>query len=544
VKQAAIKFPARPKGLIRWQGKSRSLAVAGALAARQQQIGDLAGAVEIYELILAKMPDQAEIHNNLGVLLQTMKRHEAALASYDRAIALKSDYANAHFNRGSVLKEMHRDTEALASYERALAIKPGHAEAHNNRGGILREMRLYDDALASYDRAIAAKPDYAEAYNNRGIVLFCQGHMPEAEEMFLKAFELKPDFSDPLFNLSNIRHHENAGHADIENIRQLLDRPGGSPDSREQLYFALGKIYDDCNLYNEAFECHRIANQMRNRHVVYDRDETRKMTDGIMEVFSNDFLARPFASASDSATPLFVVGFPRSGTTLLATMLSNHRSIATAGELATITDFAAQLRELTGNGTGYPQAARHIAPALAARLIHDYEKRLRRDAGPEVLGVIDKNPLNFRNLGLISLLFPKARVIHCTRDPLDTCLSNYFQRFPLFMSYSFDLQNIGHFYREYVRLMEHWRKTAAVRMIEVSYEDLVCHTEKTARKMLDFLELEWDERCVAPHTNPCPVETGSQWQVRQPIYPHSVGRWRHYEKHLDPLKEALKGSSI
>jgi tetratricopeptide (TPR) repeat protein len=501
----AKRTPGRHDPSVRWQGRPYSVAEAGALAVQEQHRGNLAAAADLYRLILTRMPDCAEVHNNRGAILQLMERHEEALASYDKAITFKPDYANAHFNRGLTLKNLNR----------------------------------FADALASYDRAIALKPDHAEAHNSRGILLANHGKMPEAEKMFVKAVELKPDFAAPWFNLVNIRKYQDADNADASHIRQLLDQPGASPDDLDQLNFALGKIYDDCGRYDEAFACFQAANQIRNRQARYQADEIARVTDGIMKVFTKDTLAQPFAFASDNQSPLFIVGMPRSGTTLLASSLSNHRSIATAGELPTLSDFATRLPGLIESGRGDTPAAMQITPASAKRLIHDYERRLRRDTGSEARFVIDKNPLNFRNLGLISILFPKARIIHCTRQPMDACLSNYFQRFPLFMSYSFDLRNIGHFYAEYARLMAHWRQLPALNMIEISYEDMIFNTEKTARTMLDFLGLDWDERCLAPHTNPCPVETASQWQVRQPIYVHSVGRWQHYEEHLAPLKEVL-----
>jgi hypothetical protein len=198
--------------------------------------------------------------------------------------------------------------------------------------------------------------------------------------------------------------------------------------------------------------------------------------------------------------------------------------------------------ELTGSGVGYPQAARHLTADLAARLTKDYEQELRRNCGWNVPYVIDKNPLNFVNLGFIAMLFPKARIIHCVRDPLDTCLSNYFQRFPLFLDYSFDLRNVGHFYLEYARLMNHWRTIPRLKLMDVSYEAMILNTEQTARQALDFIGLEWDERCLAPHTNSYAVENASQWQVRQPIYKHSMERWRHYEKHLAQLRGRLQSA--
>jgi tetratricopeptide (TPR) repeat protein len=496
---------ARGKTVIAWQGRWYSIGEACVVAFQEQSLGNFQAAVDIYNLVLGLAPDSAEVYNNRGALLQQLNRHEEALASYTHAIRLKPGYANAHYNQGTVLKRMNR----------------------------------YSDALASFDKALALRPDHAEACNNCGLVLAAIGKMREAEQMFLKACTLKPDFADALFNLVNTRKYQDAENMEARNIRRLLEQPDTPVNAREILSFALGKIYDDCGRYDEAFECFRGANQIRNATVAYKPDVVVRMTDDIISVFSRDFLAQPFASASASRSPLFIVGMPRSGTTLLTSMLSHHRAIGTAGELPAIIEFAPELEELAKRGFPYPQAAKHLTSAAAARLIDAYEKRLRRDTGPEVPYVIDKNPLNFRHLGFISMLFPEARIIHCTRDPLDTGLSNYFVRFPLKLDYSFDLRNIGQFYREYARLMEHWRMVLPLKMVEISYEDMILNTEQTARRVLEFLGLEWEERCLSPHTNPCAVETASQWQVRQPIYRHAVGRWRHYEKQLTPLKEAL-----
>ncbi len=527
---------------IRWGGRKYSVPEAGALAMQQHQLGNFPAAAEIFRLILIRAPAAAEIHNNRGAALQNLHRYEEALACYDRAIELKPGYANAYFNRGSVLKKLNRLDAALASYDQAIALNPNHAEAHNNRSALLQEMRRYDEALAGYDRVLALKPNHAEAHNNRGVVLLHTGDTPAAESMFRKALELKPDFADPWFNLAGIRHCQNADEPDLKRVRELLARSNRSAEEQATLHFTLGKMFDDCCRYDEAFDHFQQANQLRNAQVAYNAALVTRMTDDLLQVFSREFLAQPFPFASADRSPLFVVGMPRSGTTLLAQILSNHRAVGTAGELTALPDLANCLPDWIGTRPRlpYPQAAQHLTEDAGMRLTREYGQALRRGAGADVPFVIDKNPLNFRQLGLIAKLFPHARIIHCTRHPLDTCLSNFFQRFPLFMDYSFDLRNIGHFFREYTRLMRHWRTMPSVKMIEIGYEEMVLDIEPTVRKMLDFLGLEWDERCLAPHTNPGAVETASFWQVRQPIYRRSIGRWRHYEKSLESLKEFLE----
>jgi tetratricopeptide (TPR) repeat protein len=531
------------KATIQWRGRTLTVAEAGVAAAQEQRLGNLQAAVDIFDLLLAKLPHSAEVYNNHGAILQMMNRPEEAFVSYDKAATLKPDYANAWFNRGNALKQLNRHDEALASYDKAIALNAAHAEAHNNRGALLQQMRRFDEALTSYDQAITAKPDHAAAHNNRGTALMSKGDLAGAEKMFRRALQLKPDFADPLHSLAKMHRYQDASEPGVKEILALLQKPDILPEKKEHLLFTLGKIYDDCGLYDAAFDYFRQANEIRNATVSYNASAITKLTDGIIEVFNPKFLSKRFAFASESKAPLFIVGMPRSGTTLLASILSNHPAIATAGELPDMADYAMRLGDLLKSGTSYPQAATQLTPAVASHIIKEYVKRLKRDATAGAVHVIDKNPLNFRHLGFIAMLFPQARIIHCTRDLLDTGLSNYFTRFPLSLDYAFDLGNIGHFSREYARLMEHWRKVPAIRMLDISYEDLILQTEPSARRLLDFLGLEWDARCLAPHTNPNPVETASDWQVRQPVYQQSLERWRHYEKHLGPLKEALTAAS-
>ncbi|HEU5397584.1 MAG TPA: sulfotransferase [Verrucomicrobiae bacterium] len=538
-----MKQPERknPAGIqpIRWRGKLISVTEACLLAARQQTLGNFPAAVELYDAAIVRLPRQPEIHSNRGALLQLMGRHEEALASYDRAIALKPDYANAHYNRAAALKQLGRLEEALAGYDRAIALKPDHVEAHNNRASLLQQLGRYDEALAAYERVIALRPGYAIGHNNLGIALMNQGRMREAEPLFRRAIELQPDLVDPLYNLVQIRRYPQVENDETKRINTLLADPGLAPEKREQLYFAQGKLHDDCGLYDEAFDDYRKANEIRNAAARYDAVGVTRLVDALIRAFPHGLRPPASASMSGGFEPLFLVGMPRAGTTLLASALSNHPAIALAGELPTISELAGKLSALTGEAATYPDAVARMSPSVAQQLARDYETRLCRNVGSTARYIIDKNPLNFQHLGFIAALFPGAKIIHCRRDALDTCLSNYFQRFPLNLAYCFDLKNIAHFYSEYVRLMDHWQKVFGDGLVEVRYEELVTRTAETLQPLVARLGLGWDERCLTPHTNPAPMETASHWQVRQPIYHRSIGRWRHYERFLTPLKQTL-----
>jgi tetratricopeptide (TPR) repeat protein len=508
---------------------------------RMQRLND---ALASCDNAIALNPDYADAHYNRGIILQTLRRFDDALTSYDNAIALNPGYAEAYAYRGNTLRALMRFDEALQSYDKAIAVTPGFPEFHYNRGVVLQILKRFDEALASYDRAIAIAPGYKDAYVSRGVALVSKGDMRQAEEMFLKALTLKPDSPDVLYELTKLRTYHHTDHAEVRSIHRLLNEPGISLRDRECLCFSLGKVYDECGLYDEAFDYYRQANEIINANTSYDAARISAVTSSIIEVFSKDFLSQPRPWASRSRTPLFIVGMPRSGTTLLASILSNHGAIGTAGELPTIIQFASRLGQIVESDVPYPQAAKAVTAAHAQQLTIAYEQRLRRDTRPDVQYVIDKHPLNCGHLGFIAMLFPQAQIIHCTRDPLDTCLSNYFQRFHAAYDFAFDLRNIGHFYGEYRRIMEHWRKALPGKMIEVTYEDMILDTAQVARTILGALGLEWDEHCLAPHTNPHAVETASKWQVRQPIYKRSMERWKHYEKHLAPLIESLQSAGM
>lgn len=426
-------------------------------------------------------------------------------------------------------------SEAISILQSILSTAHNHPYSLNFLGALT----FPDDpesAIECYRHAIKALPTFHEAYVNLGNALIRKGHIHEADSILTKAIELNPHNVAVNYNLTLIRKYKHVDHEDAIRIKKLL-QTRQTPE--EYLYFALGKIYGDCQQYEEEFSYYHQANQIINETVTFDGEALARSTSHLIDSFSSDFLKHYSVPASKSRAPLFIVGMPRTGTTLLASILSKHPAINTAGELGIIYQFTRNLPRLLGTDTPYPEAAHAMTASISSVLAQHYNVRLGRHSTPGATYIIDKHPLNFWHLGLIYMLFPLAKVIHCTRHPLDSCISNYFQRFSTEHDYSFDLENIGTYYREYQKIMAHWQQHLPMNILDVAYEDMVTNTEQTARKALDFLGLEWDDACLSPHTNDCQINTASIWQARQPIYHQSIGRWKHYEQHLEPLKKIL-----
>lgn len=432
----------------------------------------------------------------------------------------------------------HQKADAIAICRQVLEVAKNHIPSLNVLGVLVFDSNI-DEAIALFKQSIRYNPNLSSIYNNLGYALISKGAMEEAEKVLLKALSLEPLSTKVLYNLSLIRKYP-MDHQVVKHMQSLAATHGGDAlVNAEHLYFSLGKVYDDNGLYDEAFAHYAQANQIRNKVVDFNPAVAYQSIAAAIRVFTKELLSMPNLCPSAEKGPVFIIGMPRSGTTLLANILSSHPAIHAAGELSTMIEKALNLPALLGIDVAYPEAVQYLTKEAAQDIISAYRERLWQNVAPGITYVIDKHPINFRYLGFIQLLFPNAKIFHCTRHPLDTCLSNYFQCFTHEYNYSFDLLNTGHFYKCYKQLMQHWQQVLSLEMMEVPYESMVEDTENIARQVVEFLGLPWDERCLAPHRNARAVQTSSMWQVRQPVYRNSLARWQRYEKHLRGLKEVL-----
>jgi tetratricopeptide (TPR) repeat protein len=513
----------------------------GNLGAALHDRGQWAEALVSLRRALEIQPDHVDSLVDAANSMRALGRREEAAASYARAAALEPKRTENLYALGNVLFDLRRLDEAAASYTRVLALEPKHAAAHLSLAVARRAQRRHADAEASCRAALAVEPEYVEALSLLGELKADRGNFSEAEELFKRAIKIDPEFS---FAFSSIATHRKMTLDDTEWLAgaEALLLKELPPGHNISLRYALGKYFDDVGRYDEAFAHYRQANELTKRQVPsYDGAKLTQRVDEIIRVFDAAFINAPFVGrsrrqASSSELPVFVVGMPRSGTSLTEQILASHPSVFGAGEV-TFWDaaFVNYRTAALKNGTADTQGAGAPATDLMPELARHYLDRLTAFSGA-ALRVVDKMPANFLYEGLIHAVFPQAKFIHMQRHPIDTCVSIYFQNFFNMDPYANDLENLAHYYGEYIRVTDHWRAVLPeTALLEVPYEALVEDQEGWTRRMLEFIGLPWDPKCLDFHETDRVVITASKWQVRQKINVASRGRWRNYEKYVAPL---------
>ncbi len=493
-----------------------------------RQAGLLDEAAQSYGRALLLKPSDVDALNNLGNVLRDHGSRREAVALFRRAIELDPGRADSHCNLGTVLFELRRVDEAAASYRQALALQPDYAPAHLSLGLAMRQQRHPADAESACRAALAIDPNYVEALSFLGELRADRGHFSEAEELFQRAIAINPDFSSAYASIATHRMMTSEDTAWLKGAEALLAkrRPLGHEIG---LRYALGKYFDDVRQFDEAFNHYRQANELAKRYgTSYDGAKLAQRVDRIIRSFDSASMRQYQAQGSASELPVFIVGMPRSGTSLAEQILASHPAVFGAGEV--IFWNAAYNAYVDAELEGKNAAA--LIPGMAA----EYINRLIAMSGT-ALRVVDKMPANFLYAGLIHAAFPKARIIHMQRHPIDTCLSIYFQNFFNIGPYANDFDNLAHYYRQYLRITDHWRAVLpATTLLEIPYEALIDDQEGWTRRMLDFIGLRWDPKCLDFHQTDRVVITASKWQIRQKISKSSAGRWRNYDKFVGPLR--------
>jgi tetratricopeptide (TPR) repeat protein len=486
-----------------------------------------AEALECYQELVSLDARDAVARNGLGNALAQLAQYGEAEQQFRRAIGIRPSFPEAYFNLAGVLQMTGRWSELEVPLRRALKLKPSYIDARVGLGnGFVVQGRL-EEARDCYEKVLRVAPRNVPSLVGMGQIEALQGRFAEAEATYQAALEVDPASSHAWAGLVWLRKMTPADDAWLKRAEEVADKDL-TPVDEATLRFAIGKYCDDVGDFARAFRNFQRANELHKmRAAPYNREARSGLVDDLMRVYTPEALARARAGGSDSARPVFVVGMPRSGTSLVEQIIASHPAATGAGELHFWTVVAR-------NHEGVIRQEM-LAETLRKKLAAEY-LRVLAGYSADALRVIDKAPYNSDYLGLIHSVYPNARMIYLQRDPIDTCLSCYFQQFAPAMNYTMDLSDLAHYYREHRRLIAHWRSVLpADTLLEVPYAELVADQEQWTRRILEFLELPWDERCLDFHKAVRSVTTASTWQVRQKIYSSSVERWRNYKKFIGPL---------
>ena len=475
----------------------------------------------------------------LGEAYWAAAKFPEVVRAVERALKLRPDWAEAHviFGRarmqaGGSVVESSRSAEE--HFREAIRLEPDRIEGHLNLAAALRSLGKYPEALEAYRRVLALAPGHPAAIGGTASMLERLGQFEAARELLAPVLERGMDSLELALPYAAISRYtgEKVGAMDL--LERLLADESRDRALRIEGHFMLGKLYDGAKDYEQAFRHYRAANDLDPEK--FDIENNGQIFERLIGLFDREKHHRRPRASNRSRLPVFIVGMPRSGTTLTEQILASHPLVHGAGELPKMDEIKKTLQNLTGEP--WPQCVDRLDRKTLDKVAQEHLDWLGRLAAGKAR-VTDKMPHNFLALGLIDLLFPEAHVIHCQRDPMDNCLSIYFQHFNDAHSYANNLEHLGTYYRQYERVMAHWRQVVRVPILDVRYEQMVAEPEQSARRLVEFCGLDWDDRCLRFYETGRVVSTPSYDQVRQPIYKKSVARWKRYEKYLEPLRQSL-----
>jgi tetratricopeptide (TPR) repeat protein len=506
------------------RAKARQLFTRGNKMLEQGAYGDAAA---LLEEGIKLDPKHAEAINNLGSALSYLGRYRLAENCFREAMAIKPNFPEPHANLGVLLRQRSYLVDSEAFLRRALKLKPNDLDARVNLGLTLMFLGRMRDARACFTKVLKSAPRHVLALFGMGRIATLEGQFEEAETTLKRVIEINPKMTNAWAALPLARKMTKADGEWLKGAEEIATS-AIHPMEEANLRFAIGKYYDDVNDFPQAFRNFKRGNELlKTAAEDYDRKGRSYFIDQTIRDYSRESISKIGAPGSPSAKPVFVLGMPRSGTSLAEQIIASHPAAHGAGEL----DYWAALN---AKRSGLAQGI--LDEPTRSKVAEEYLRMLERFSS-SATRIVDKTPVNSDFLGLIYSVFPNARVIYMQRDPIDTCLSCYFQQFLIGMNFTFDLSDLVHYYREHQRIMAHWRTVLPPGFIlDVPYEELVADQEAWSRNMLDFIGLEWDPRCLEFHSNKRQVTTASAWQVRQKVYKSSVARWHNYENFIGPLK--------
>ena len=495
-------------------------------------------AIDLYRRLVRRHPAIPVAQNSLGNMLQERGEWGPAIACYEAALSHDPRYVTAYFNLGHALLYVRDVARAETCLRRAVDLAPDDAQVRSRLARALVELGRTEEAMTEALRSVDLDPDSAVLRNDLGTIHATMGEFGSARECYRRALAMDPGYAKAALNLAKVKRFTTEDDPDAALILAATEHATADRESGRDLHLALGKIHDDCGNWDTAFMHFDEANRPFAEIARADADTSLGMMDQVRTFFDADWFAGRAVEPEADSTPVFIVGMPRSGTSLVEQFLAAHPAVHGAGELSEIGHMVADIASRAVATDPYPGCMRSLDAEAIRALGRRYVAHLRTHS-PDAARITDKLPGNYLHLGFIATVLPGARIIHCRRDPLDTAISLYFNDFESGHDYSNDLRAIGRQIRGMRALMTHWEAVLGERMLTVDYETLVADPESLARRMVRHVDLAWDDACLRPHEVARPVHTASTWQVRQPVYRRSAGRAHRYERFLGPLREAL-----
>jgi tetratricopeptide (TPR) repeat protein len=509
-----------------------------AKAEEAQMEGRIEDAEKILREILSKDAENPKALRMLGNIALELNRHKAARRMLTKAVELQpgfapgwNDLANLH------MKTDHYD-EAIDAVGRAIELDPKLAFAYVTRANILTRAQRHEESLVAYREALEINSVNVGALSGMGHVLKTIGRQEEAIETYRKCIQAHPHFGEAYWSLANLKTFE-FDENEVQVMEKMIGEKELPDEPKVNFYLSLGKHYENEGDFDKAFEHYRCGNDLRRGHEIYDPVHTQVVHNRIIEVFNRDFLQEREGWGDPDPSPILIVGLPRSGSTLIEQILSSHSMVEGTAELPDLSRVIVDLNSMSERRVEYPEAAKNLNAEQAAGLGRKYLETTQRYRSGKPF-FIDKMPNNFPSVGLLQLILPNAKVINARRHPLDSCLGSYKQLFFKGQSFTYDQFELGHYYLEYQRIMDHWHKVLPGKVLDVQYEQMVDDQEAQTRRILEHCDLPWEDQCLRFYETDRAINTASSEQVRQPIYTKAVHFWRNYEHHLGELIETLE----
>jgi tetratricopeptide (TPR) repeat protein len=509
-----------------------------ARAAELEQEEKFAEAEKLYRQILMRDTDNVSAMRLWASLGIRQKQYASAEVLLKRAVMLAPGFSRAWADLVTVQFEQDKIEDAIRSAKRLIKLDPRVLNGHLLLASACAAGAHYQEALESYDNALEIAPDHVGALCGKGNTSRTIGDHDGAIAAFRRSIKADPLFAEAYWNLANLKTFR-FRNSEVDGMLALVGDERIPPEGQEELNNALGLEFDGRMEYDRAFEFIDRGNQLRREREFYDQAENEEMVDTSIEAFTQQFIQDHDGHGDPAHDPIFIVGLPRSGSTLLEQILSSHSRVEGTHELRDLALTIRSNRKLSGRGIHYPKFLANIDEDGFKSLGSEYIERTRRHRGGRPF-FTDKNPNNYVHVGLLHLILPNAKIINARRHPLDSCYGCYKQLFAKGQPFTYDLYELGEHYLQYQRLMDHWHEVLPGKVLDVQYEEVVADLEGQVRRILEFCELGWEDACLRFHETSRAVKSASSEQVRRPIYSSSVNSWRHYEPHLGPLIEVLE----